>query len=106
MPDATSSTQLILLTSILGVLLILALILTRISNILARVSRHLNDFTKRMDGPSSKDIETRQESLSAYETFLSEDPERLKLSKKECFDLYRIWRKEKGLNWTPPQSGS
>ena len=106
MPDATSSTQLILLTSILGVLLILALILTRISNILARVSRHLNDVTKRMDGPSSKDIETRQESLSAYETFLSEDPERLKLSKKECFDLYRIWRKEKGLNWAPPQSGS
>ena len=106
MPDATSSTQLILLTSILGVLLILALILTRISNILARVSRNLNDVTKRMDGPSSKDIETRQESLSAYETFLSEDPERLKLSKKECFDLYRIWRKEKGLNWTPPQSGS
>ena len=106
MPDATSSTQLILLTSILGVLLILALILTRISNILARVSRNLNDVTKRMDGPSSKDIETRQESLSAYETFLSEDPERLKLSKKECFDLYRIWRKEKGLNWAPPQSGS
>ena len=106
MPDATSSTQLILLTSILGVLLILALILTRISNILARVSRHLNDVTKRMDGPSSKDIETRQESLSAYETFLSEDPERLKLPKKERFRLYRSWRKEKGLNWAPPQSGS
>ena len=106
MPDAISSTQLILLTSILGVLLLLALILTRISNNLARVSRHLHDVTKRMDGPSSREIETRQESLGAYETFLSEDPERLKLPKKERFRLYRIWRKEKGLNWAPPQSGS
>lgn len=106
MPDAISSTQLILLTSILGVLLLLALILARISNNLARVSQHLNDVTKRMEAPSSKDITTRQESLSAYETFLGEDPERLKLPKKERFRLYRIWRKEKGLNWTPPHSGS
>ena len=106
MPDAISSTQLILLTSILGVLLILPLILTRISNNLARVSRHLNDVTKRMEGPTTREIETRQESLGAYETFLSEDPERLKLPKKERFRLYRIWRKEKGLNWAPPNSSS
>lgn len=105
MPDAISSTQLILLTSILGVLLLLALILARISNNLARVSRHLNDVTKRIDGSSSKEIETRQESLGAYETFLSEDPDRLKLPKKERFRLYRNWRKEKGLNWAPPHSG-
>ncbi|MCX6846908.1 MAG: hypothetical protein NTU84_10210, partial [Verrucomicrobia bacterium] len=90
MPDAFSSTQLILLTSILGVLLILALILTRISNNLARVSRHLNDVTKRMESSPSKGIETRQESLGAYETFLGEDPDRLRLPKKERFRLYRI----------------
>ena len=106
MSDAISSTQLILLTSILGVLLMLALILARISHNLARVSRHLNDVTKRMDGSPSKEIATQQESLGAYETFLGEDLELLKLPKKERFRLYRIWRKEKGLNWTPPHSDS
>jgi len=106
MPDAISSTQLIILTSILGVLLLLAFILNRISNNLARVSRHLNDVTKRMESSPSRGIETRQESLSAYETFLGEDPDRLRLPKKERFRLYRIWRKEKGLNWAPPQTSS
>ena len=105
MPDAISSTQLILLTSILGVLVLLALVLTRISNNLARVSRQLNDVTKRMEAPSSKDGEPQQEGLGSYETFLSEDPDRLKLTKKERFSLYRSWRKEKGLNWAPPHSG-
>jgi recombinational DNA repair protein (RecF pathway) len=106
MPDAISSTQLILLTSIFGVLLLLALILTRISNNLSRVSRQLQNVNKRMENPVSMESEIRQKSLSAYETFLSEDPERLKLPKKERFRLYRNWRKEKGLNWAPPQSGS
>lgn len=106
MPDAISSTQLILLTSILGVLLLLALILTRISNNLTRVSRHLSEVTKRMENRSSLESENRRESLGAYERFLNEDPERLKLPKKERFSLYRIWRKEKGLTWSPSRSGS
>jgi len=106
MPDAISSTQLILLTSILGVLLLLALILTRISNNLTRVSRHLNEVTKRIENSAQNKSETRRESLGAYEQFLNEDPERLKLSKKERFSLYRVWRKEKGLNWSTSRSGS
>ena len=104
MSDAISSTELILLTAILGMLLLLALILTRISNNLARVSKQLHTVTNRMEGPPPEGLDTRQESLGAYETFLSEDPERLKLPKKDRFKLYRIWRKEKGLNWAPPQS--
>lgn len=106
MPDAISSTQLILLTSILGVLLLLTLYLARISNILARIAKQLGDANKRTEGSHSREIETRHEGHGAYETFLSEDPNRLKLSKKECFELYRIWRKEKGLNWVPPNSDS
>jgi len=106
MTDAISSTELILLTAILGVLLLLTLILTRISNNLTRVSKQLHNVTNRMEGPSTEGLDTRQESLGAYETFLGEDPERLKLPKKERFRLYRIWRKEKGLNWTPPHSDS
>ncbi len=106
MTDAISSTELILLTSILGVLLLLTLILTRISNNLARLSRHLSAINKPAEEPQSNGIETRQDHLGAYETFLSENPELLNLPKKERFRLYRIWRKEKGLNWAPANSDS
>lgn len=106
MPDAISSTELILLTAILGVLVLLALILARISNNLSLVSKQLKDVTRRVDDRPSAEIGTRHDSLGAYETFLSEDPERLKLPKKERFRLYRIWRKEKGLNWAPSNSDS
>ena len=106
MQEAISSTQLILLTSILGVLVLLALILTRICNHLTRVTRHLNELSQHSAESSADEPGARQEGLGAYETFLSEDPQRLGLPKKERFRLYRIWRKEKGLNWTPPKSGS
>ena len=107
MQEAISSTQIILLTSILGVLVLLALILTRMSNQLARMMRHLSELDHRSGESSATDeTEPRQESSSAYDTFLSEDPQRLALPKKERFRLYRIWRQEKGLNWTPPKSDS
>lgn len=107
MPDATSSTQLILLTAIIGILLVLALILTRISANLVRISRQFHDFSKKTDTSSvSKSGEMREQEISAYEIFLNEDSKRRKLPKKDRFELYRLWRKEKGLNWTPPNSDS
>ena len=39
---------------------------------------------------------------SVFLEFLSEDPARRKLPKREQFEAYRQWRKEKGLNWSPP----
>lgn len=36
----------------------------------------------------------------AFEAFLSEDPNRLALSKSEQFAEFRKWRKEKGMNWS------
>ncbi len=36
----------------------------------------------------------------AFESFLSEDPERRSLTKTEQFTAYRQWRQEKGMNWS------
>ena len=47
---------------------------------------------------SDADEDTRKE--SAFDQFLGEDPERLKLSKTEQFAAYREWRKMKGMNWS------
>ena len=63
MPDAISSTELILLTAILGMLLLLALILTRISNNLARVSKQLHSVTNRMEGPPPEGLDPFVENL-------------------------------------------
>ena len=38
----------------------------------------------------------------AFMEFLAEESSRRKLPKREQFEAYRLWRKEKGLNWSPP----
>lgn len=48
--------------------------------------------------PADQVAESEQNRL--FDEFLQEDPQRQLLSKKEQFDGFRKWRKEKGLNWS------
>ena len=69
-----------------------------ISSIEARIHSLQKDLESR-PAPSA-DAEGEQSPGSAFDQFLAEDPERLKLSKTDQFAAYREWRKVKGMNWS------
>lgn len=100
------STQLILLAGLFGVLVVILVVLNSISRTLLRMERRIgqSDLAKPATsspvvvGPPSKKVSYRADFLS----FLSEEPGRRKLPKREQFAAYRKWRKDKGLSW--PQS--
>ncbi len=108
--SAEGSTHLILLAGVFGILVVILVVLGSISRSLMRMERRMGqqEGTKPVAGSasaavsgsvsSSKKISHRADFLS----FLSEDPQRRNLPKREQFAAYRKWRKEKGLSW--PQS--
>jgi hypothetical protein len=99
------STQLILLAGVFGVLVVILVVLGSMSRSLLRMERRMGqqEVAKPVTNPapvtgpgtSPKKISQRADFLS----FLSEDPLRRNLPKREQFAAYRKWRKEKGLSW-------
>jgi hypothetical protein len=100
MPEADSPMILILLSTNVGLLLLLAVIGWRISRRLARIERRLAGEPARGDSESAGPSALETSAGGAFETFLSEDPSRRNLPKGEQFAAYRKWRQEKGLNWS------
>ena len=89
---------------IIGIILLLVLLLVALLSFrrLGRIERQLKGSqpvhgqSEQTSGVSGVD----SPSGSAFEEFLSEDPERLALPKSEQFAEFRKWRKEKGMNWS------
>lgn len=90
------------LAYIAGISLVLILLL------LFRISGQLNALSIRLTKTSRTTKLADPEALpnfveagpgTPFEEFLSEDPQRRTLAKKEQFKAYRAWRAEKGLNW-------
>lgn len=100
MPEFTSSTVVILLASILGMALMVLLILVGISRSLLRIERRLAENPIPVRGAELPPSSAETSAGGAFETFLSEEPARRKLSKAEQFAEYRKWRQENGLNWS------
>ena len=100
MPAFESSTVVILLSSILGSLVLLLGIAHGISRSLLRIEKRLTDPGSRTEPAESPASLAENPHGGAFESFLSEDPERRKLTKAEQFAQYRRWRQEKGMNWT------
>lgn len=100
MPEFTSSTVVILLASLLGMALMILLILVGISRSLLRIERRLAENQIPVRGADMPPSSSETSAGGAFETFLSEDLARRKLSKAEQFAEYRKWRQENGLNWT------
>ena len=100
MPEFASSTVVILLASLLGVVLLLLVWVFGISRTLLRIERRMSESapSQRLADSSPSSAETS--AGGAFESFLSEDPARRKLTKAEQFAEYRKWRQENGLNWT------
>jgi hypothetical protein len=100
MPDYESSTIVILLSSLLGVVFLLLFVLFGISRSLHRIQKRLGESQSHARGPELPPSAAETSAGGAFESFLSEDPARRKLTKAEQFAEYRKWRHENGLNWT------
>ena len=100
MPEFESSTVVILLRPVLGLLVLLLLVLFGISRALFRIEKRLAEGTGRQATHESTPSLAETSAGGAFETFLSEDPARRKLTKGEQFAEYRRWRQENGMNWS------
>lgn len=100
MPESDLSTLVILLSSCVGLLLLILLTLLRISTKLSRLSGNRSQESVRQDLGEHAPSAAERSAGGAFESFLSEDPARRELPKGEQFSAYRQWRQEKGLNWS------
>lgn len=104
MPEPeTPVTLLVLLSSCLGLLIVLLALIFRISGKLSRLESSLFQSKSRTAAPEVASAPPSAAETSpggAFEAFLAEDPSRRELTKAEQFAAYRQWRQEKGLNWS------
>lgn len=109
--ETTESITIILLGAGLLVLCVLLLAVWRVGGSLLRLERLLlaerEDAVRQAEGQAAVDAVPLQRTPTpardgAFLEFLSEDPERKKLPKREQFEVYRQWRKQRGLNWSNP----
>lgn len=100
MPESASSTVMILLSSALGLLVLLLVLLIGISRRLKRVENRLSGLVSTSSPADSAPSHAETSPGGAFETFLKEDPARRALPKAEQFAEYRKWRQQNGLNWS------
>lgn len=103
MPETDLSTVVILLATCAGLLFLLLLLALRISSRLSRLSR-IEGLARqqpiRQEAVETGPTASERSPGGAFETFLNEDPSRRELPKAEQFSAYRLWRQEKGMNWS------
>jgi hypothetical protein len=100
MPETDLSNVVILLASCAGLLLLVLLLVLRISARLSRIEGLLWRQPSRPETVESGPSAAETSAGGAFEIFLSEDPSRRELPKAEQFSAYRLWRQEKGMNWS------
>lgn len=100
MPETDSSTVIILLSSTLGLTILLMGMMIGISRRLKRIEKRVAEGTVRGEAPDAAPSHAETSAGGAFETFLKEDPARRGLPKGEQFAAYRRWRQENGLNWS------
>ena len=99
-PEIDLSTLVILLSSCVGLLALMLLLVVRISSRLARIEKQLAPGQSRQVAGDLAPTAAETSVGGAFEMFLSEDPLRRNLPKGEQFSAYRNWRQEKGMNWS------
>ena len=85
-----------------AVLVAILILLLRINTKIGALSAKLSKTSRaaKLEDENTAPVPVEVPSGTHFEEFLNEDPERLKLAKKEQFKAYRAWRAEKGLNWS------
>jgi hypothetical protein len=100
MPETDLSNVVILLATCAALLLMLVLLAFRISSRLARIEGLVRARPSRQETVESGPSVAETSAGGAFEAFLNEEPSRRELSKAEQFSAYRLWRQEKGMNWS------
>ena len=100
MPVPETQTTVILLTASVGLSLLGFFVLLWLARRLSRIERLMTRQVTRVEATESAPSAAETSAGGAFEAFLSEDPERRRLTKGEQFAAYRQWRQEKGLNWS------
>ena len=98
MTAADASTMLILLWSVVGLLACVLVMGVVVVRRLARIERRLDAGTDGRAVALEADESAEIHPGGAFEQFLSEDPSRRELPKREQFAAYRQWRHERGMN--------
>jgi hypothetical protein len=99
-PEIDLSTLVILLSSCVGLLALMLLLLFRLSSRLARLEKQLAQGRSRQMAADLAPAAEENSAGGAFEIFLSEDSTRRNLPKAEQFSAYRNWRQERGMNWS------
>ena len=100
MPESQAPTLIILLSSCLGLLVLVLFLVLRISLRLSRIERAAGKSSSPTESVEQAPSVAETSPGGAFETFLSEEPSRRNLTKSEQFSAYRQWRQEKGMNWS------
>ncbi len=107
MPESEMPTYLFPLVILLSLGLLMTgigmILNLRILGRLGRLEKAISQSSKSRgvrETPEAEPSSAETSQGGAFETFLSEDPARLRLSKAEQFAAYRQWRDDKGLNWS------
>ncbi len=100
--EATETIVVVLLAVGVVFLFLLLLAVVRAGGCLQRLERLLGERDADFPAAGTAELAPRPVNDSAFREFLSEDPARRQLPKREQFEAYRQWRKEKGLNWSAP----
>jgi hypothetical protein len=100
MPILETQTTSILLTACVGLSLLGLFVMLWLARRLSRIERLMTSQVTRVEAAESVPSAAETSPGGAFEAFLSEDPERRRLTKGEQFAAYRQWRQEKGLNWS------
>lgn len=100
--ETTETIVVALLAAGVFFLFLLLLAVVRAGGCLQRLERLLGERDTGSPAAGTVELAPRPANDGAFREFLSEDPARRKLAKREQFEAYRQWRKEKGLNWSAP----
>ena len=101
-PSFASFANLILVSSCLGFVFLVLLLVLRISARLARIERLLSKLKNSPEEQEMAPSIAETSAGGAFESFLAEDPARREMTKSEQFTAYRQWRDQRGLNWSGP----
>lgn len=100
--ETTELAVIMLLGAAVLFLFLLLVAVVRMGGCLQRIERAIGESAAASGDSAAASVAVRAAHDSAFAEFLREDPARKKLPKREQFEAYRAWRRDKGLNWSAP----
>jgi hypothetical protein len=100
MPEPETQMTVVLLSTCVGLLVLMFSLMFWIARRLSRIERLIARDHGPLEVVEHATSSAESSTGGAFEVFLSEDLERRALTKGEQFAAYRQWRQKKGMNWS------